>query len=139
MCAAFQVGERVDDIRGFEGAVSPANVGLGQDPGGCEALDRRIGLRIAAADQRGGCAGGEDWCPGDRRDEQVDGGVRADASYADLPSMVRLDEKRSGEAELGGGNREDAAPENWCSGFFQWLTGARTVGRPGQICGAGIR
>jgi hypothetical protein len=44
---AFQVGEGVADLRGLEGAVSPADVCLGQDPGGCEALDRRVGLRAA--------------------------------------------------------------------------------------------
>ncbi len=54
-----------------------------------------------------------------------------DASYADLPFVVRLDEKRSGEAELGGGNREDAAPENWCSWFLPVADGCSNCRQAG--------
>ena len=53
---ALQVGERVDDCRGFEGPVSSADGDLGQDPGGYQTLDGGVGLRVAAADQRGGSA-----------------------------------------------------------------------------------
>src|SRR5438045_1198396 len=65
----LQVGERVDDRRGFEGAVPSAHGDLGQEPGGYQALDSRVGLRIAAGDKRSGSAHGEDGGSGDRPDQ----------------------------------------------------------------------
>jgi hypothetical protein len=43
---AFEVSERADNFRGFEGAVPPSDSDLGQDPGRFQSLDA-VGVIIA--------------------------------------------------------------------------------------------
>ena len=81
----FQIGERVDDGRGFEDTVPFADLHLGQHSGQYEPLDGLAGLRKATADQAGGAAHSEHGCAGQGPEQQIDGGPTADTPQQRAP------------------------------------------------------
>jgi hypothetical protein len=53
---ALQVGERIDDRRSLESAITAPNCHLGQHSDGDESLDGDVGLRITTANKSGAAA-----------------------------------------------------------------------------------
>jgi hypothetical protein len=86
----FQIGERVDDFLGFEGAIPLADSHLGQRACLGEPRYGFVGLREAAVYQLCGAVDGKHGCSRQRMEEQVRGRSAPDTSQLRSPPVLDL-------------------------------------------------
>ena len=87
---SFECREAVDELLGFECAVSLSDRRLGEHACVDESRDRLVDGLHAPPDERGAALNRDDRRSGKRVEEQVDGRVLADAAEASSPIFLQF-------------------------------------------------
>jgi hypothetical protein len=87
----LHIHRRIDDLRSFEGSVTPADRDSGEDAETDRPCSALVGVLEPAADEVAGAGDGSDRRIGQRPDQVVDGRAGPDSSNPDTPGVLDFD------------------------------------------------